>query len=157
MKKILALVMALALVLLAAPGLAEMKEFTYCVPRTVENLEDSPFHIAQRLLAEEGYTMNIQETFGTTDTKMVATNQAQFCGPGPFYVLSAVAEGLPIKAIIGYDSINIWGIAVTSDSPVQSFEDMIGAPGEVRPQADRRSGRSLLGDAHHPDPEGCRR
>lgn len=87
MKKILALVMALALVLLAAPGLAEMKEFTYCVPRTVENLEDSPFHIAQRLLAEEGYTMNIQETFGTTDTKMVATNQAQFCGPGPFYVL----------------------------------------------------------------------
>lgn len=127
MKKILALVMPLALVLLAAPGLAEMKEFTYCVPRTVENLEDSPFHIAQRLLAEEGYTMNIQETFGTTDTKMVATNQAQFCGPGPFYVLSAVAEGLPIKAIIGYDSINIWGIAVTSDSPVQSFEDMIGA------------------------------
>ena len=84
MKKILALVMALALVLLAAPGLAEMKEFTYCVPRTVENLEDSPFHIAQRLLAEEGYTMNIQETFGTTDTKMVATNQAQFCGPGPW-------------------------------------------------------------------------
>ena len=127
MKKILSLVMALVLVLLVVPGLAEKKEITYCVPRTVENLEDSPFHIAQRLLAEQGITMNIQETFGTTDTKMVATNQAQFCGPGPFYVLSAVAEGLPIKAIVGYDTINIWGMAVTSDSPIKSFDDMIGA------------------------------
>lgn len=127
MKKTLALIMALALVLLTVPGLAEMKEFTYCVPRTVENLEDSPFHIAQRLLAEQGITMKIQETFGTTDTKMVATNQAQFCGPGPFYVLAAVAEGLPIKAVCAYDAINIWGMAVTSDSPIKSFEDMIGA------------------------------
>ncbi len=127
MKKIVALVMALALVLVAVPGFAAMTEITYCVPRTVENLEDSPFHIAQRLLAEQGITMNIQETFGTTDTKMVATNQAQFCGPGPFYVLSAVAEGLPIKAVCAYDAINIWGMAVTSDSPIKSFEDMIGA------------------------------
>ena len=127
MKKILALVLALAMVLSTASAFALMSEITYCVPRTVENLEDSPFHIAQRLLAEQGITMNIQETFGTTDTKMVATNQAQFCGPGPFYVLSAVAEGLPIKAVCAYDAINIWGMAVTSDSPIKGFEDMIGA------------------------------
>ncbi|MEA5014162.1 MAG: ABC transporter substrate-binding protein [Candidatus Limiplasma sp.] len=127
MKKILALVMALSLALLAVPGLAEMKEFTYVVPRTVESLEDSPFHIAIKLLEKEGYTMHIQEAFGTTDSKMVATNQAQFCGPGPLYVLSAIAEGLPLKAVIGYDAINIWGIGVLSTSPIQSFEDMIGA------------------------------
>lgn len=127
MKKIITLALALALALCSFSALAEMTEFTYCVPRTVECLEDSPFHIAQALLAEQGITMNIQETFGTTDTKMVATNQAQFCGPGPFYVLSAVAEGLPIKAVVAYDSINIWGIAVTSDSEIKSFEDMIGA------------------------------
>ena len=35
MKKILALVMALALVLCAVPGFAAMTEITYCVPRTV--------------------------------------------------------------------------------------------------------------------------
>lgn len=127
MKKILALAMVLGLVFLAVPGLAEMKEFTYCVPRTVESLEDSPFHIAQQLLAKEGYTMHIQEAFGTTDSKMVATNQAQFCGPGPFYVLSAIAEGLPLKVVCAYDAINIWGMAVTSDSAIKTFDDMIGA------------------------------
>lgn len=127
MKKVLALITVLALVLLTVPGLAEMKEFTYVVPRTVESLEDSPFHIAQKLLAEEGYTMHIQEAFGTTDSKMVATNQAQFCGPGPMYVLSAVSEGLPVKAICGYDAINIWGMAVLSKSEIKTFEDMKGA------------------------------
>ncbi len=127
MRKILALVMVLALALLTVPGLAEMKEFTYVVPRTVESLEDSPFHIAKLLLEKEGYTMHIQEAFGTTDSKMVATNQAQFCGPGPMYILSAVAEGLPIIAVVGYDAINIWGMAVLTNSPIQTFDDMIGA------------------------------
>ena len=51
MKKIVALLMALAMLAIAVPGLAEMKEFTYVVPSTVENLEHSPFHIAQKLLA----------------------------------------------------------------------------------------------------------
>ena len=127
MKKLLAAIMALVMVLGVGSSLAEMTEFTYVVPRTVECLEDSPFHIAKMLLAEQGITMNIQEAFGTTDQKMVATNQAQFCGPGPMYILSSIAEGLPIKVVCGYDTINIWGMAVLSNSPVQSWEDMIGA------------------------------
>lgn len=127
MKKLIALMMVLAMMFVAVPGLAEMTEFTYVVPSTVENLEHSPFHIAQRLLAEEGYTMNIMEAFGTTDIRMVATNQAQFCGPGPMYILSGIAEGLPIKTIMAYDAINIWGMAVLSDSEIQSFDDMIDA------------------------------
>ena len=142
MKKIVALLMALAMLAIAVPGLAEMKEFTYVVPSTVENLEHSPFHIAQKLLAEEGYTMNIMEAFGTTDMKMVATNQAQFCGPGPMYILSAIQEGLPVKVIMAYDAINIWGMAVLSNSEIKSFDDMIGAQ--------EKYGRKLtvaLGDA----------
>lgn len=43
------------------------------------------------------------------------------------YILSSIAEGLPIKAVCGYDTINIWGMAVLTDSPIQSFDDMIGA------------------------------
>lgn len=127
MKKLVALLVALVMVMAVGSSLAEMTEFTYVVPRTVEVLEDSPFHIAKMLLAEQGITMNIQEAFGTTDQKMVATNQAQFCGPGPMYILASIAEGLPIKAVCGYDSINIWGMGVTSDSPIKTWEDMIGA------------------------------
>ena len=47
MKKLIALMMVLAMMFVAVPGLAEMTEFTYVVPSTVENLEHSPFHIAQ--------------------------------------------------------------------------------------------------------------
>ncbi len=128
MKKLVFVVLALAIALCAIPALADSaKEFTYVVPRTVEVLEDSPFHIAQKLLAEQGITMNIMEAFGTTDQKMIATGQAQFCGPGPMYILSGIAEGLPTKAVCGYDTINIWGMAVLTDSPIQNWSDMVGA------------------------------
>ena len=62
MKKLVFVVLVLALLISAVPGMAESaKEFTYVVPRTVEVLEDSPFHIAKMLLAEQGITMNIMD------------------------------------------------------------------------------------------------
>lgn len=127
MKKILTLLLVIAMVAMMVPGMAEMKEFTYVVPAGLESLEHSPFRIAMKLLEKDGYKMNFQEAVGTTDMKLVATNQAQFCGPGPMYVLSAIEEGLPIKVVVAYDAINIWGMAVLSSSPIKSFEDMIGA------------------------------
>ncbi len=151
MKRILTLSLVVALLLLVVPGIdsigtavaaSEMKEFTYVVPAGVESLEHSPFRIAIKILEDEGYTMNFQEAYGTTDMKLVATNQAQFAGPGPLLILSAIQEGLPIKVIFSYDAINIWGMGVLSDSPVQTFEDMV--------NAEEKYGRKLtvaLGDA----------
>lgn len=142
MKRILSLLLVLVLVSMVIPGLALMKEFTYVVPAGVESLEHSPFRIAIKLLEKEGYTMNFQEAYGTTDMKLVATNQAQFAGPGPLLILSAIQEGLPIKVIFAYDAINIWGMGVLSDSPIQTFEDMV--------DAQEKYGRKLtvaLGDA----------
>lgn len=142
MKKFLTLLLVLALMTLTVSSLAEMKTFTYVVPAGVESLEHSPFRIAIKLLEEEGYTMNFQEAYGTTDMKLVATNQAQFAGPGPLLILSAIQEGLPIKVIFSYDAINIWGMGVLSDSPIKTFEDMVGAQ--------EKYGRKLtvaLGDA----------
>lgn len=127
MKRTLALVLVAILLLAALPGVAERKEFTYVVPAGLESLEHSPFRIAIKLLEKEGYTMHFREAIGTTDMKLVATDQAQFAGPGPMYILSGIEEGLPIKAIIAYDAINIWGMAVLSDSKIKSFDDMIGA------------------------------
>lgn len=142
MKRILSLLLVLVLVSMVSPGLAQMKEFTYVVPAGVESLEHSPFRITIKLLEKEGYTMNFQDAYGTTDMKLVATNQAQFAGPGPLLILSAIQEGLPIKVIFAYDAINIWGMGVLSDSPIQTFEDMVGAQ--------EKYGRKLtvaLGDA----------
>lgn len=127
MKRTVALLLVAILLLAALPGFAARKEFTYVVPAGLESLEHSPFRIAIKLLEKEGYTMNFREAVGTTDMKLVATDQAQFAGPGPMYILSGIEEGLPIKVVVAYDAINIWGMAVLSGSPVKSFEDMIGA------------------------------
>ena len=97
-----------------------------CLTRTAEVLEDTPFWVAQNLgyLAEEGLTLEMIETIGTTDCKMVATGQADFAVPGPSLILQSIEQGLPIKVVCAYDAINIWGLCVLNNSPYQTFEDM---------------------------------
>lgn len=104
----------------------ELTEVIYVLPRTAEVLEDTPFWVAQNLgyMAEEGLTVKMEQAFGTTDLKMVATGNADFAAPGPSFTLAAIEEGLPIKVVSSYDAINIWGMCVLSDSPIQSWEDM---------------------------------
>ena len=75
-------------------------------------------------MAEEGLKLEMIETFGTTDCKMVATGQADFAVPGPSLALQSIEQGLPIKVVCAYDAINIWGLCVPTDSPYQTFEDM---------------------------------
>lgn len=136
MKKILAMLLAAALPLsmgtVAFGEEAEEKELRtvkMCLARTAEVLEDTPFWVAQNLgyFAEEGLTIEMVETFGTTDCKMVATGQADFAVPGPSLILQSIVQGLPIKVVSSYDAINIWGLCVLKDSPYQTFEDIAGA------------------------------
>lgn len=105
---------------------AELKTVRLVFPRTAEVLEDTPYWVAENLgyLAEEGLHMEVIEAFGTTDIKMVSTGNAEFACPGPSYILAALEEGLPIKVVSAYDAINIWGMCVLSNGPIQSWEDM---------------------------------
>jgi len=156
MKKILVVVLALVMVLSlvtacgeppAAPEVAEEKaadkaeeaapaeeaakeltEVTFVLPRTIEVLEDTPFWVAttQGYWAEEGLKVNIEQSFGTTDVKMVATGQAEFCVPGTSYVLTSVVNELPVKAVYQYDAVNIWVMAYLKDSGISTWDDMKG-------------------------------
>lgn len=56
-----------------------------CLTRTAEVLEDTPFWVAENLgyLAEEGLKLEMIETIGTTDCKMVATGQRTSRSPAP--------------------------------------------------------------------------
>ena len=130
MKRTLSVVLVLLLIL-APCAMAEtaLRTVTHVLPRTVEALEDSPFHVAEVMgyMKEQGLTLKLVEAFGSTDIKMVATGQAEFCAPGPMYILSAIAEDLPVKVVMAYDAINIWGMAVLNDSPLKTFDDMKGA------------------------------
>ena len=111
----------------AADG--ELRTVKMCLARTAEVLEDTPFWVAENLgyMAEEGLKLEMIETFGTTDCKMVATGQADFAVPGPSLALQSIEQGLPIKIVCSYDAINIWGLCVPADSPYQTFEDMVDA------------------------------
>ncbi len=112
------------------PG--ELKKVTYVFPRTLEVLEDTPFWVAKNLgyWEEEGLDVTLDQAFGTTDIKMVATGAADFAGPGTSIILAGIEEGLPIKVVSAYDSINIWGMCVPKDSKVQSWDDMKDAQGK---------------------------
>ena len=107
-------------------GDGELRTVKMCLARSAEVLEDTPFWVAENLgyLAEEGLKLEMIETFGTTDCKMVATGQADFAVPGPSLALQSIEQGLPIKIVCAYDAINIWGLCVPTDSPYQTFEDM---------------------------------
>lgn len=106
----------------------ELKKVKLVLPRTIEVLEDTPFHVAidQGYWAEEGLDVSIEQSFGTTDGKMVATGQADFAVPGTSYVITQVANDLPIKAVLQYDAVNIWCMAFKKDSGIKTWADMKG-------------------------------
>lgn len=95
-------------------GDGELRTVKMCLARSAEVLEDTPFWVAENLgyMAEEGLKLEMIETFGTTDCKMVATGQADFAVPGPSLALQSIEQGLPIKVVCAYDAINIWGLCV---------------------------------------------
>lgn len=106
----------------------ELKTIIAVVPRTVEVLEDTAFWAAERMgyFADKGYKLEMQQSFGTTDVKMVATGNADFCFPSPSFVLSSIEEGLPIKGICQYGARNIFGFAVLNGSAVKEWSDLKG-------------------------------
>jgi len=151
-KRNIALILAIVLVTLALVGCGqktddaptELRPVTFVFPRTLEVLEDTPFWAAKVLgyFEEEGLDVNFEQAFGTTDLRMVATGQAEFACPGPSFTLAAIEEGVPVKVVMAYDAINIWGMCVLTNGPIQSFDDMI--------DAQAKHGRRLtvaLGDA----------
>ncbi|MDR1579583.1 MAG: ABC transporter substrate-binding protein [Synergistaceae bacterium] len=129
---------------LAAKTEDGLRIVTHVLPRTAEVLEDTPFWVAQNLgyMRQEGLELRLEQSFGTTDIKMVATGNAEFCAPGPSYILAAIEEELPIKVCSAYDAINIWGMCVLNSSNIKTWEDM--------KDAERKYGKKLtvaLGDA----------
>ncbi len=122
----------------------ELRKVKMVFPRTIEVLEDTPFWVAKNLgyFEEEGLDVTMEQSFGTTDIKMVATGNADFAAPGTSFVLAGIEEGLDIKVVSAYDAINIWGMCTLKDSKIKSWEDM--------KDAKKKYGKKLtvaLGDA----------
>lgn len=105
----------------------KMKDVVYVFPRTIEVLEDTPFWVALKMgyFAEEGLNVKLQDG-GSDDIKMVASKQANFAGPSPNMLLTAIESGMPVQSIHQYDVINIFGFAVPEGSPIKTWSDLKG-------------------------------
>ncbi len=105
-----------------------LDKVTFVVPRGLECMDDMALWsaVAMGYFEEEGIEFDMQQAFGTTDIKMIATGQADFGYPSPNLILSSIQEGLPVKAVSAADSINIFGMAVKSDSGIKDWADLKG-------------------------------
>jgi ABC-type nitrate/sulfonate/bicarbonate transport system substrate-binding protein len=107
---------------------AGLEKVVFVVPRSLECLDDMALWSADYLgyFKEEGIEFRMEQAFGTTDIRMIATGQADFGYPSPNLILSSIQEGLPIKAVCAADAINIFGMAVRADSGIRTWADLKG-------------------------------
>jgi NitT/TauT family transport system substrate-binding protein len=106
----------------------KLEKVVFVVPRSLECLDDMALWSADHLgyFAEEGISFQMEQAFGTTDIRMIAMGQADFGYPSPNLILASIQEGLPVKAVCAADAINIFGMAVRSDSGIRTWQDMKG-------------------------------
>jgi ABC-type nitrate/sulfonate/bicarbonate transport system substrate-binding protein len=109
-------------------GTGELETVIFVVPRSLECLDDMALWSADHLgyFKEEGIKFQMEQAFGTTDIRMIATGQADFGYPSPNLILSSIQERLPVKAVCAADAINIFGMAVRADSGIRTWSDLKG-------------------------------
>ena len=112
----------------AALAEEDLTKVTMVFPRSVEVLDDAQVHAADKLgyFAEEGIDIEVKQSYGTTDVKMVATGNAEVAYPSPWVQMSAHNSGLPIISIFDSDVKNIFEFGVRKDSDIYSIKDLKG-------------------------------
>lgn len=113
-------------------GLEETKEgltkITMVFPRSIEVLDDAQVHAADKLgyFEEEGIDIEVKQSYGTTDVKMVASGNAEIAYPSPWVQMAAHNSRLPIISIFDSDIRNIFEFGVRRDSDIYSIKDLKG-------------------------------
>jgi len=112
----------------SAPQQGDLVPVTFVMPRSKEVLEDTQVYASNKFgyAADAGFYLDVQQAFGTTDAKMVATGAADFAQPSPSFALACIAEDMPVKMIFQNCGINIFGFAVRSDSDIKGWQDIKG-------------------------------
>jgi ABC-type nitrate/sulfonate/bicarbonate transport system substrate-binding protein len=140
MKKVLnlSIVLVLLVALFTVSGLpaadaaksknAALKKVVFVVPRSMECMDDMALWAADYMgyFKEEGIAFEMQQAFGTTDIKMIATKNAQFGWPSPNLTLASIEQGLPVISVAQADAVNIFGMAVKTDSGIKTWADLKG-------------------------------
>lgn len=109
-------------------GNKELTKMTWVLPRAIEGLNDVNSVAAEVMgyYKQEGIEIKFEQSYGTSDVKMVATGQGAIAIPSPYIQLIAHESKLPIISIYQADVRNIFGYSVKPDSGINSIADLKG-------------------------------
>jgi len=136
MKKVVALVLVLALVLMSTTAFATESEKTLRkneivrvgFTAAVAGFTWSPLLIAQKMgyFDEENIDVVFEQSYSSSATRMVAANQVEFSTPGPHLTAAAIGSGMGIISVFQWYPVDIFGFAVLADSGLTSIADLEG-------------------------------
>jgi NitT/TauT family transport system substrate-binding protein len=105
-----------------------LREVTLVLPRSEEVLDDAHIVAADFLgyFAEEGIKLKVEQSYGTSDVRMLASGQADVAYPSPYILLMGLGNDLPIISVYQQDVRNIFGFSVLPDSGINAIADLKG-------------------------------
>jgi len=106
----------------------ELTKVIMVFPRSIEVLDDAHVVATEMMgyFKEEGIEVVYEQSYGTSDVKLVASGRADVAYPSPPIQLTAHESGLPIISVYQVDVRNIFGFSVREDSDINSIVDLKG-------------------------------
>ena len=97
-------------------------------PAAVASFLWSPFIVSQQMgyFEVEGIDVVFEQSYSSSATRMVASNQAEFSAPGPHLTAAGIESGMDIISVYQLYPVDIFGFAVMADSGMSSVKDLEG-------------------------------
>ncbi|MDO4278493.1 MAG: ABC transporter substrate-binding protein [Lachnoclostridium edouardi] len=97
-------------------------------PAAVASFLWTPFIVSQQMgyFDDEGIDVVFEQSYSSSATRMVASNQAEFSAPGPHLTAAGIESGMDIVSVFQLYPVDIFGFAVMADSGMTSVKDLEG-------------------------------
>lgn len=88
----------------------------------------APILVSQQMgyFDDEGIDIVCEQSYSSSATRMVASNQSEFSVPGPHLTAAGIDSGMDIVSVYQLFPIDVFGFAVMADSGMTSVKDLEG-------------------------------
>jgi len=107
---------------------AEWATVRVAMPRGLECLDDAQYWAAvyNKFFEEEHIDFELVGTSGTDVIKMLVEGQVELAAPSPAVTFTGLAAGMELTSVFQDGYCNIFGVAVPTDSDIQTWADLTG-------------------------------